>query len=1205
MPAVKSTSEPGTNTCLAFAGRFDDDGRERPMVTRRSEAKGETPSEPNRAQTLDLCARLASYGEAGAAPSDLLRRVGAEATRRFGDDVEVLIAVGRMYLMGEELAEAEKALRRATRLAPQDPHALRLLGEVLLRQGDPTAAHAALSSAVACGMNDPWTKTWVARALDYSELEGDLGREGIARDVRQVLGRPGQGPPDERRELPSAPPRETPTNGPTRPILGCIDKGIFFAGDPRAEPDSRPTRPYDLPEGEIVDLPTPAAGGVSHHALGVEGAARRGAEGSALADALGDDAAWGGPPSSDSMPASDTEISTWVPEMHAPARRSAPPVQTRGSEPPPGRGSDPGRIAPLPPAMPRLSAGELFDEFTENRKPYKLPPGAPEPKAAPARAPEPKAAPARASEPAPAQGENRRGPPPLPPEPPRAGPPPLPRQEAAIAASIMATGKSPALPDDWVPARRPEVAPKITIIGADEPAPVTAPPSALMPLDPRAEPPSQIANVNVMSLREPPMTAPPSALIPLDPGQEGPSEVANVSAVSLREPPTAPPSALLPPEPPSLQVPSKLLLGGGLKPPASVLDQPSRGEPGAAPAAEAKAPAVAAAKKKKPRSRLQSVLLRAAAALAVAAVLAGGAQLYKRNRSTKIRTFTAQAAIALHAGGPRGVADAEAALASARRIDAKSRVIALATLRARFFAVIDVDPARLPDLVSAMDDASALGVSSSDMAFAAVTRAAFGNDAAGAAEMVSHHDQDPERATDPLYQLAAGVALEPQDAPAAIERYRAAVKLDSDLLSAEIRLTRALAFSDRLAEARVRLPTLEQKWPGRSELVALSAIVAAADRAAPPGAAKLDPAIDVDMLPRPLRAAARALAKGGDEAAVSKATSEADVAPVLVLCGEAALRAGHEASAREAAQRAIEISPSYAPAYSLVARVALAAGRFEESRQAALRAPPDVASEVLSFLAYENGDVAAMTSAAGRRANGSATDPVTAGLERLRGAAPLAPATIGLLAKSSDFWADIVAMDAALDAGDLDAAQKIAAGWPGADKHPIRSARVARLLRYQGKNGAAQTAAASAAPTLAARIEAALSAAEMASARDAAVAALSSGRTPEEKWALALLYARDGRGEPAHAAMHGLALPGADAPLQTRVVAALALVELHTKNPTAPLWQSLDPWAHNPDVARALGIAPAAPAPGDGAAPEAPAKPVLKGRLPKKDDEVY
>ncbi len=1177
------------------------------MALRRSDERGDDVAGLTRAQVLDLCARFASYAEAGSMAKELLARAGADAVRRFADDTDVLVAVGRMYLMAEELVEAERALRRATRLAPRDPHAQRLFGEVILRRGDPAAAHTALSAAVASGMNDPWTKTWVARALDYAELLPDLGADGVARDVRQVLGKPGQGPPEAERRLE---PQQRSSDPPARvysrnALVGKIDKGIFFAGDPRAElPDFRQGR-WGLRPEDVVDLPTPSPGGVSHASLGIaarESAARARAAGAgdaapgAIAEALGEDAAWDRPPSSDatppsdSLPASDTEVSAWVPELEHLRDRSATPVgEARRSAPPPvqvqrvPRGAEPpappgdargGRLAPAPPPLPRLSANELFDEFTEHKRPRKdlpLPPGV---SAVQPVAPSPATAPITAEKP-------RRGPPPLPPEPARASPPPLPPEPARAEPSALpaepATALSVPMPVRGVRAG----APMITILGADEPGPVTAPPSALIPLDPG------------------PVTAPPSALIPLDPGPvtAPPSALLPLDAPgamsSLRSPSrdAAPPSAMLPPEPPSLQIPSALLLDRS---------------PEAVPPAAAAAPGGAAAAKappKKQRSRLQVVLLRALAAAAVVAVLAGSFQLYKRNRATKIRAFSAQASTALQVGGPRGVADAEAALSGARRIDPRNRGVALATVKVRFFAVIDVDEGRVPELVSAIEEAASAGVRSSEMAFAQVARAAASNDTASAVEIIAHHDEDPDRANDPLYQLAAGVASEPQDAAGAIERYRAAVKLDPQLFSAHLRLVRALSFAGQAKAAKEMLAALRDRWSARPELTALAAIVVAAEVGGA-AAETLDLDTDSDMLPRPLRAAARALAKGGGEQVIAKATSEADIAPIVVLCGELAMRSGHEASAREAAHRAIEITSSYAPAYALAARVALVSGRFEEARQAALRAPADVAAEVLALLAYEAGDVAAMTAAAGRRADEPDGGAVAAGRARLRAIEPMSPAVIKALASSGALWADVVAMDAALDAGDLDLAHSLSAAWTDAEKHPIRATRIARLRRYQGKNGLAQAAAASAVPTTAARVEGALAAAEMASARIAAANTMQAGRTDEERWVAVFLLAREGRDGPARTLMRTLAFPAAEAPLLLRTVAALALGELHIKRPTDPTLVSLEVWTKNPDVARALGVR--LPRPGESAAPgDPPKKPALFGKIPRPNEEPY
>ncbi|MBK8258907.1 MAG: hypothetical protein IPK82_40390 [Polyangiaceae bacterium] len=1090
---------------LVFPTRLNDDEPIPPDEARRSDNRGETLAAITRAQTLDLCARLAAYAEAGAAQREVLLQAGADATQRFADDVGVLVAVARMYLMAEELGEAENALRRALHRSTSEPDALRLLGEVKLRQGDPTEAHAALARAVACGMSDPWTKTWMARALDYAELIGDLGRDGVARDVRQVLGKPGQGPADDDRR--SAPPERSskpPSRKGRKPILAKIDKGVFFAGDPRAEqPDSvRPRVAAD----DVVDLPTPAA---TAPVLGKSAAKQTAQSSGALGAALSSDAAWGREPSYDGDPSSDTQVSAWAPgfgesESNAPVRASEPPRRPRSTEPPP-RERISGRVAPVPPRLPNISASELYDEFTEQRRLY-----------------------------VPADVANRASSIPFADRPTRRGPPPLPADETA---TFRPPGPPP-LPAQSGGAR-------IIVVSDPDHGPVTAPPSALIPL-------------------EGPVTAPPSALIPIDESQ------------------SAPGSVLLPPEPPSLQIPSALLRGTD-----AAIESP----------ADAPAPAAPTKVAPRPTPRWQRVAVRALMGLLVVAAVFGGFQLYKRNRATKIRAAAAHAAVALQSGGPRGVGDAEAALAGARKIDPKSRAIALGMVRARFFAVIDVDAGRLKDLTAAVEEARALGADASQMSFAEVTRASAQDDSATAVEMIANYDQDPDRTSDALYQLAAGAALEPHDAEEAAQRYRAAATLDPKLLSAQIRLARSLAFSGQPAAAAKILADVRAQWPQSTDLEVLAKVIELTEGKAPN--VSIEPGLDIEMVSRPLRSAARALLKNADEQSLAKAATEADIAPVVVLCGDAALRAGNEARAREAAQRAIEISNSYPPAYSLAARVALAAGRFEEARQAALRATADVSSEVRTFIAYEQSDLAALQAAAGPRINGPLSEPIAAAFARLRGEAPLSTTTVAALAKSTKQWADIIAADAALDMGDLTLAHQITQHWLAPEKHPIRARILARLLRYQGKNGAAQAAAASAVPTPAARVEGALAAAEMASQRADALTALQAGRSTEELWATVFLLAREGRDGPARTLLRTLKIPEPESPLLLRTLVVLAFNELHLSRTAAPMFASLAAWTANPDIARGLGVARAVPG------EETAAPPPLKGRLPRPNEDPY
>jgi hypothetical protein len=62
-----------------------------------------------------------------------------------------------------------------------------------------------------------------------------------------------------------------------------------------------------------------------------------------------------------------------------------------------------------------------------------------------------------------------------------------------------------------------------------------------------------------------------------------------------------------------------------------------------------------------------------------------------------------------------------------------------------------------------------------------------------------------------------------------------------------------------------------------------------------------------------------------------------------------------------------------------------------------------------------------------------------------------------ILEMSSDEapWSDLVAMDLALDVGELEVAEKIAATWKGSEDKPLRALRLSRLARYQNKIDAA------------------------------------------------------------------------------------------------------------------------------------------------------
>jgi hypothetical protein len=75
----------------------------------------------------------------------------------------------------------------------------------------------------------------------------------------------------------------------------------------------------------------------------------------------------------------------------------------------------------------------------------------------------------------------------------------------------------------------------------------------------------------------------------------------------------------------------------------------------------------------------------------------------------------------------------------------------------------------------------------------------------------------------------------------------------------------------------------------------------------------------------------------------------------------------------------------------------------------------------------------------------------------LYGRVVLDGAKLAALASNDDApWSDLIAMDVALDAGDLAGADKIAAEWgKDAESQPLHALRLARLARYEGRLDAA------------------------------------------------------------------------------------------------------------------------------------------------------
>jgi tetratricopeptide (TPR) repeat protein len=374
------------------------------------------------------------------------------------------------------------------------------------------------------------------------------------------------------------------------------------------------------------------------------------------------------------------------------------------------------------------------------------------------------------------------------------------------------------------------------------------------------------------------------------------------------------------------------------------------------------------------------------------------------------------------------------------------------------------------------------GVEEKRLAFAYVASFLFQGDTAGAAAALAKWDGKAD--DDAWYQLIAGATFERAGDGRALERYAAAAKLDPQLVIAQVLLARATAVDGDPHRAGELAKELHAKYPDRVEGATLIALAWARDpmRGEPPAEAKeiVDKA---DVLPTPLKAVAPAVRAllaieqhKTDEAkaALQMGLAVADTPGIAAWLGSIALATGDEALARKGALTAVSFSAVYPPARMLAARVALLGVRLDEALKATEELPttsPDVAI-VNASVAYEKLDGERMRTALDALPDDARKLPFLVPLVRGQAlmagnaqalgtdcAPPGSAAGACLAAKALDMadddtpWADIVAMDAALDTGDVDLAHKVAAKWQGDAKtvRALRAVRLAKLARWDGK----------------------------------------------------------------------------------------------------------------------------------------------------------
>lgn len=421
----------------------------------------------------------------------------------------------------------------------------------------------------------------------------------------------------------------------------------------------------------------------------------------------------------------------------------------------------------------------------------------------------------------------------------------------------------------------------------------------------------------------------------------------------------------------------------------------------------------------------------------------------------------------LHAGKLGDVPAMEQELTQAFALESRSPRAALDWARERAVVGLVKGGADVA-FEGAMARAKEVEVPEEKYAFARVASFLFQNDTAGAAAVLPRWDGPA--GIDPWYELVAGATLERAGDARARERYATAAKLDAALVLAQIGQARETAIEGDSAEAMRLAQALRKSLPDRAEPVALVALAWGRDpnRESVAVPAEVDDLPKrVDELPSGLRfvphaiAALRALDKhAADDARseVQKGLAVADSPGAAVWLGTIALPLGDEALARKGALSALQLSAVYEPARALAARVALMGDRLDEALKATEdldATAPDVAV-VRAAAAYERVDADGVTRALEALPPETRKLPYLTSLDladdALGGKLQLDSAKLMTMATDDAPWSDLIAMDLALDSGDLATADKIAESWTKAgDTSALRALRLSRLARYENR----------------------------------------------------------------------------------------------------------------------------------------------------------
>jgi len=579
------------------------------------------------------------------------------------------------------------------------------------------------------------------------------------------------------------------------------------------------------------------------------------------------------------------------------------------------------------------------------------------------------------------------------------------------------------------------------------------------------------------------------------------------------------------------------------------------------------------------RASPSPILVGSVIGVALSVLVAGGVWLYGLASESKAPSVTTTAAgpdvESMVLGGRKEELDRADAILSGTVPKGKEKTFALARAHERALRALELGVTdRIAD---AMSKAKQSGATDEELAFLELARAVA--DRNGEAERALLAKWTDLRKSDAYFLLAAGVSLEQRGDRLAIEKYGAALGAEPRLRPAALRLARAELLDGDTTRGVARVEGLAAQGAQAPEVLALRGLVWLRSRNEQPGKGVPAPAVPApDVLPIELRFVPAAVAiissvppsKRGS--ALEDAAKQADTPSVEVLFGTIAFDLHAEASALEISRAALGRAPDYPPTLLLFAKSGLALAKLDAIDEVAKSLPTAQQKLLGAITAYERGDVTTVVEV--RSWLGQRDEPgregIVARAERLVGSQPMPPARIKALQRPDVAGGDLVAVDALLDSGDLKGARSIVDQWSDPSSHPLRALRAARLLRYEGKLGEAESALDVAAPTQPALVERVLIEADKADERAHARSMLDARFGEDRFYYEAYLLALDDRMPAARKLLDTLPVPGDDAPLARRVAAALAFGAADDKDRARELVRRLSAvWPRNPDVERA------------------------------------